>query len=338
MKKIVLSSMLALLMCVNAASADETLMDELKQRFQSKPLTLGALIQVVGIFEDDDTAIVNNGFGIANFRLSLRGQLDGGWGYFLQTSFVKEPAFLDANVRYRRWQRAGFDFGAFKTPFSAEFLTGAASIDFVNRSQVVTLLAPGRQVGAMAHGKFESGFGYRLAALNGNGLNTTNDDDRLMGAGRLDFSGTFDGGTVAAGINAYHSYDTNAPIGVPITGDFLAEGFAGQRMAYGADVRVESRSWLAAAEFIGSQFDPRGGTRVKPSGYHLTCGYKPTTKTQVLLRWDSFSGDGAVADADLVVIGFNYWPTSPTEFQLNAAIPTKGDGGLQLLANVQVGF
>lgn len=338
MAKTALFTMLTLMLCVTAASADEALMDELRDRFQSKPLTLGALLQVVGIYANEDSALVNDGFGIANFRLSLKGELDGGWGYFLQGSFIKEPAFLDASVHYRRWRRAGFDFGAFKAPFSAEFLTGAASIDFVNRSQVVTLLAPGRQVGAVAHGRFDSGFGYQLAALNGNGLTNTNDDDRLMGAGRIDYTGTFDGGTVEAGVNAYHSYDTNAPIGVPITGDFIAEGFAGQRLAYGADARVVYRRWLAAAELIGSRFDPRGGSRVEPNGYHLTGGFKTTSKTQVLLRWDSFSGDGAVEDSDLVVLGFNFWPTSPTEFQLNVVIPTESDRSLQLLANVQVGF
>jgi hypothetical protein len=298
-----------------AAPAQEPLMDTLKNRFQSEPLALGAVVQVIGLYKSEDSAFVNNGFALANFRLSLGGKLDQGWGYFLQASFIKGPAFLDANVRYHRWSAISFDLGAFKAPFSAEFLTSAAGIDFVNRSQVVTLLVPGHQVGIVARGELSIGFGYALAAMNGNGLSISNDDDRLMTVGRVTYTDLFKDGSVALGANAFQSQDTNAPIGVPITGNFIAEGFAGERAGYGADAWVAFRRWLAVAEIVGSRFDPRGGARVKPNCYYVTVGYDTTDNTQVLARWDRFEGAGAVADSDLIVLGLNYWPTSPTGFK-----------------------
>lgn len=338
MSKDLTYGMILITISATMAAADEPLIDTLKNRFQSEPLKLGALVQVVGTYESGDSTIAHDGFMLANFRVSIGGKLDEGWGYFLQASFTRTPAFLDATVRYRRWTAAGFDLGAFKAPFSAELLTSAASIDFVNRSQAAALLSPGRQVGIVARGEFDSGFGYALGALNGNGLSAGNDDNHLMGVGRATYSDSFEDGSVRVGLNAFQSQDTDAPIGLPIRGDFFAEGFSGKRMGYGVDVRFTYRAWLASAEFIGARYDPRGGTRVEPDGYHMTAGYKPADDTQVLLRWDSFAGDGAVADSDLIILGLNYWPTSPTEFQINAVIPTTGARDLQLLANLQLGF
>ncbi|MEJ2721051.1 MAG: porin [bacterium] len=336
--EIISFAMSVIVLFASTVSAEEPLMETLKKRFQSEPLTVGALIQVVGIYESADSAVVNNGFGLANFRVRLNGELDGGWGYFLQTSFIAGPALLDANVRYRPWTAVRFDMGALKAPFSAEFLLDAGSIDFVNRSQVVTLLAPGRQVGIAARGDVGMGFGYAVGAFNGNGLAISNDDNHLMAAGRISYGHGFENGGVTAGINAYQSNDTDAPIGAPITGDFIAGGFSGGRTAYGADARFTNRRWLATAEVIGSRYDPRGGSRVEPYGYQVTAGYEPTDRSQLLLRWDSFNGDGVVADSDLIILGLNYFPTSPTEAQANVVIPTSGGRDVQLLFNVQVAF
>jgi len=320
-----------------AGAADEPLLRELTERFQSKPLALGALVQVVGVHQTGDSTLVESGFALANFRASLRGELDGGWGYYLQASFTKAPAFLNASVRFAPSPAAGFELGAAKAPFSAEFLTSAASIDFVNRSQVVTALSPGRQVGAIASGA-AGGFDWAVAAVNGNGLKIENDDGRLMAVARVRWSASSGEDGVAVGAGAYHSRDTDAPIGVPITGDFLAEGFGGERRAAGADVRVTRGPWMVSGEGIVSRFDPRGGARREPSGFHVTAGWRPSERTQLLARWDSFAGDGAVADSDLAIFGLNVWPTAPTEVQLNLVFPAQGNRDPQVLANVQVGF
>lgn len=69
--------------------------------------------------------------------------------------------------------------GLFKSPFSYEFLTGSASIDFVNRSTVVNQLAPNRQIGFQLGGNFSGGkLRYKAGVFNGNGLgiNQNNDD------------------------------------------------------------------------------------------------------------------------------------------------------------------
>jgi len=67
-------------------------------------------------------------------------------------------------------------FGLFKSPFSHEFLTSAASLDFVRRSQVVSALAPARRIGAQLRGALGGGLiAYRLGVFNGNGFDSQND-------------------------------------------------------------------------------------------------------------------------------------------------------------------
>jgi hypothetical protein len=331
----------ALSMSSTAAADEEPLFDELKRRYQSAPLKFGALVQAVGLYAVGDSTQPNDGFGLANFRLSLGGKLDESWGYFLQASFIKRPAILDAAIRYKRWSAAQFEIGAMKAPFSAEFLTSAARIDFVSRSQVITALAPGRQVGLQVKGMSSRGLGYAVGVVNGNGVSIANDDSQLMTVVRGTYSWSNSNASrrdLEAGINAYHSRDTDAPIGVPITGAFIAEGFSGERVAAGADIRLAVDRWLFASELVVSRFDPRGGARVEPYGYYVTMGFHMAENTQLLVRWDSFAGDGVIEDSDLVVLGLNYWPTTPTEVQLNAVFPTTGSRDPRFLVNVQVAF
>ena len=109
--------------------------------------SLGFLVQSVADFQPERTLVGSNGFSIANVRILVSGRLQGSFGYLIQTSMIKSPALLDAKVYYEFSPAFAMDFGQFKAPFSAEYLIYAGNIDFVNRSQVVSALAPGRQIG-----------------------------------------------------------------------------------------------------------------------------------------------------------------------------------------------
>jgi hypothetical protein len=103
-------------------------------------------------------------------------------------------------------------------------------------------------------------------------------------------------------------------------------------------VRLTVSDWFAAAEAIGSRFDPRGSSRVEPFGYHVTTGLMVRPSTQLLARWDSIRFDGVADDSDVLVLGANHWPSAPTEVQLNVGFPTTGPRNIEVLANVQVAF
>ena len=112
---------IAFVSMASSAYADEPLLDEFKKHFNTEAFKIGALVQAVGVHETGDSALTNNGFGITNFRICLRGELDEGWGYLLQTQFAKAPALLDASVRFHRWTALGFEAGAFIAPGLSHF-------------------------------------------------------------------------------------------------------------------------------------------------------------------------------------------------------------------------
>jgi phosphate-selective porin OprO/OprP len=63
-------------------------------------------------------------------------------------------AWKDAYVELNYSNAARVRFGKFKVPFGLDQLTGVANLDFVQRSLAGTYLAPGRDTGAMVHGRF----------------------------------------------------------------------------------------------------------------------------------------------------------------------------------------
>ncbi len=325
-----------------AAQGGEPVFEELVRTFQRDFLTVGILLQVVGDFQTERTFAGENGFTIANARVRVRGELDQGFGYFLQANLATAPAILDAAARYRFAPAIGLQAGLFKAPVSREFLTGAGGIDFVNRSQVVSALAPNRQIGVQLAGRPGGGaVEYAVGAFNGNRFSAGgNDNGQLLYAGRVGFwpsvaSRARPDDRLEVAVNIAHSRDDGAPVGAG-----FVPAFAGERTVYGGDVRWRRGRWLVAGEVLAARLDARTGPVFRPTGWHATGGYMLTRKSQVLARWDAFRPDGIGPDQDLLVLGYNLWPTRPTELQVNYVIPIKGPGPdrHQLLVNLQVGF
>jgi len=307
-----------LLGLASPAAAQDSLLTELAHRFRSKPLSLGALLQVVGDYQNEARTTGINGFRVANFRLKLSGELDGGYGYTLQTNFAASPAILDAELHYRVSDGLVLQAGQFKAPFSRELLTSAGELDFVERSRVVAALAPSRQMGVEARGKLSRGhLEYAAGLFNGNGIGSrTNDDGRLLGVARIGWHpfGTAAGAArrLEVGANVGYSHDTSVNLGP------LATGFNGRRTLGGADARYTEQRWLFAAEVVGARLDPSGaGPTTTPHGWQATAGYHVTPKVQLLGRWDALRSDGLSADGDLLVFGLRAWPTGAIQFRLD---------------------
>jgi hypothetical protein len=322
-------------------TSDEPLLDELTRTFKKKSFSVGALFQTVGIFQWERTLPGGNGFSIANLRLIISGELDSGFGYLFAANFVRSPAILDAKMYYAFAPALTVDAGLFKTPFSRELLTFAGSIDFVDRSRVVFALAPARQLGVAARGRLAGGqLLYGVGVFNGPRLfeGNFNDNDRFLYVGRLSYypaqlQGPGKSDQFEVAVNAGYSDDEDVVlVGFP-------DGFAGQRYLIGADARLTRGKWLAAGEVIASRLEPNDGSSIEPFGWHLSGGYMITRKSQVLIRWDKFKPDTGTSSPDQIVLGYNVWPTTPTEIQVDYVIPTSGGVGEQLLLlNAQVAF
>jgi phosphate-selective porin len=325
-----------------AAQDDEPVYERLRQAFKHDFLSLGTLLQTVADLQIDRSFPGSDGFSVANFRIALSGELDRGFGYFLQTNFAAGPGILDAMMYYRVSPQVTLDVGQFKAPFSREFLTSAGSIDFVNRSQVVTALAPGRQIGLQVRiGNAARTIGLDVGAFNGNATSANgNDSDNLLYAARFSTHQTSESHegslrTIDLGLNAAYSDDQASSFGSGFMNDF-----AGTRTLLGADARLVFGRVLLATDIIYARLEPDIGATRNPWGLHATAGYMIRPKTQALVRWDGFERDGPGGRSDWIIMGLNVWPTTVAEFQINYVIDADNAApdNHQLLINFQFGF
>ena len=309
---------------------EEPLYDELVRRFKTKPLSLGLVAQAVADVQFDRPT-GGNGFSLANARLSVRGTLDHGFSYVVQAGFTSDPVILDARISYAFSPAFIIDAGMFKAPFSAELLISTPSIDFVNRSQVVSTLAPGRQVGVGFRGQTPSGvLRYRAGIFNGNGRQLSgNDNNAFLYAARLVVVPMLTSGNIEIGGSIAYSED-----------DLPA--FSGTRLLVGGDFRWTYQRLLLSGEAIYADVDFENGSQRQPFGYQATVGYmiRPD-RHQVLTRLDVMDFDNpAAARLPFVVLGYNFWPSQPFEIQVNYLVPANDAdfGNHQVLVNFQVAF
>ncbi|NIP57692.1 MAG: hypothetical protein GWM92_05705 [Gemmatimonadetes bacterium] len=314
----------------------EPLLGQLRESLKSPAFSVGALFQFAADFQNDRTVVGENGFAVANARVRLTGELDGGVGYLFQSNF---GSLLDLRLTWNPRRAFAVDGGLYKTPFSGEFLTPAGETDFVTRSRTVNALRPGRQVGVQVRGRVASGrLEYRIGAFNGGGGPGGNDDEHFTYGARLAYDRVLDGpsgGRLTVAVNGFTSdeparYRGSAPEDVR---------FTGTDMLLGADLRATRGRWLGAAEWIRAEPDDDDPTGPEPMGWHLTVGFQVVPDGRILARWDAFRPEvEGIPDSDLVVLGYNHAPTGVTRLQTNVEIPTEDGFEPRLRLNAQLHF
>lgn len=325
----------------NLFAQDEPLFDKLKKDFNKEYLSVGALLQVVADFQNERSFLGNNGFNISNLRWRIHGKLDKNFGYFLQANFINSPAMLDAFITYKLSPAVQLKTGLFKAPFSKEFLTSASDIDLVNRSQVVSTLNPGRQIGMLFNGWLSNKLiYYAIGVFNGNSFRANNNDnDKFLYAGRVAFFPKLSSAANAQnqleiGFNATTSIDKSTRISGIYT------SFEGKRSLFGADFRWTTNKLLLSGEAIFSTFKPTLGNKIEPQGFHITGGYMMSANSQLLIRFDTFQTDQSLDSSDLLILGYNLWPSKVSELQVNYIIDMDqfNFNNHQLLLNLQINF
>jgi phosphate-selective porin len=302
-----------------AQKENEPVYDEFIKNFKKDYFTLEMLFQVVADFQPERTIIGNNGFSVSNMRLKMKGNLDENFGYFFQANFTSSPLLLDAVVKYKFSSHFMMEAGQFKVPISKEFLTFAGDIDFVNRSQVAEFLAPKRDIGFQLSGKFINDLlEYRAGIFNGSGANKLNNNNSFLFAGRISAKSKTETSSYEAGINTGYSENSD--------GKIISMNFKGKKIFAGGDFRAEIHNFLFSTEVIMNKLDgliDSVQSTSEPFGYHITLGYKPFQNHQFLFRYDNLSPDGITSDSELYIIGYNFWPSKPTELQFNYIIDSK---------------
>ena len=299
---------------VFAGDDEQTRYDQFLEHLKKPYFKLDLLLQTVGDFQIERSFSGTSGFSIATLRVRISGKLDYGFGYFIQTNLIRNRPLLDAFISYHYSPQLIIDVGQFKAPFSGEFLTYAADIDFVDRAQVVNVLVPGRQQGIMTRGELvEKSLFYRFGLFNGNGLNgDPNDNNRYLYAARL----TFMSGAFQASANLANSEDNS----LSLNGFGSISKFTGKRRLAGVEFRWTPGNALIAAEWIGGTFNGVFDgieDKFKPAGFHVTAGYFVLNNLQLLLRYDRFRPDASLDKSQYLIIGSNILLSKPVSLQLN---------------------
>jgi len=307
-------------------SAD-SLFNTFKSNFQKKYFSLGMQIQTIGDYQSERNLSGKNGFTLANVRLKIYGEFDEGFGYFLQTNFINSKSVLDAFVYHKFSDLLRVDIGQYRVPYSGEYLISSAALDFVYRSQVASTLSPKRQIGVTLKGNITSELNYSAGIFNGNGTNTTNDNNFFMYVGRIAYSPTLSDGKLTIAANAAYSKDE------------YDEGTLNRTM-YGGDIRYENENIILSSEFSQQELEYPFDIKDKDNGYHFTAGYKFNKQFQVLGRYDVLNYVENDLKNELIIAGLNYFPTQISKFQFNYVINSDNSEikHNQVLLSAQVAF
>ena len=116
-------------------------------------------------------------------RIGVDGAVAGLFGFQIEHDLGAGGEWRDVYINYQQFDAFQVQAGQFKLPFSREQTTSPARIDFVYRSRVAETLAPGRDRGAMVHGRVvRRTLEYELGLFDHDGSNARRSGvDRVSG-------------------------------------------------------------------------------------------------------------------------------------------------------------
>ncbi len=290
-------------------------------------LTLSGYGQVQ--YTTQETGI--DGFTLRRARLSLTGEILKDLHFKFQVDTLKSPLLLDAYLDWGFHSAASVRAGQFKIPFSMESLTSSADLDLINRTQVVSKLAPGwdigsngRDIGLSLYGK-AAFLEYAVAVFNGAGINKTDGDDKKDWAGRLVIHPV---SFLTLAASGYDGKTVPSAGAAPVT-----------RARVGLEAALLMDAMSLKSEFIQGQ----DGDTMK-QGWYVQGGYFVLPKQlQGLVRFDSYDPDrnASLDRTDVWTLGVNWFLAARTKLTLNCEITRDESGKMTnkaLIAQFQAAF
>jgi phosphate-selective porin len=245
--------------------------------------------------------------------LDFKGNATNDLTYRLQIDFATSPKIIDAYVEWKPFKFISLQAGQFKTAYTLENPYSPASLETADNSQVISKLIQdynnnGRDIGLSLNGSFfqKAGYSlieYKLALLNGNNINTTDNNKTKDVYGILLInplkSVTFDASYYKGQYGLETAkYDRN-------------------RTSFGA--RYDDGKLLVRAEYVAGEIGTTQANLKDALGYYITAGYYLTAKIQPVLKYDFYQNDKTTASTAITnyVVGLNYWVTPKTRLQVN---------------------
>ena len=168
-----------------------------------------------------------SGTDVARRRIGIDGEILNLFDYQVEGEIGDDrDPWRDVYVNYKQYGFAQIQAGKFKVPFSLDENTSPTNLDFVYRSRVADLLAPGRDRGAMVHGRvLQRGvLRYELGAFHEDGNNA-----RTFNTERVHGERTLAGRVLVQPFRSTKSLASDLAIGLAFTTSDLPEGFSDLR-------------------------------------------------------------------------------------------------------------
>lgn len=335
-KVLTLSLLLILLLNVDILAQENTegLDSQLKSRLQTENFRLGLLVQTNFRYSfEDDNFQGGRTFQLANARVDLRGNLDGGFFYRVFVNMSSEPNLLDAFVGYRYDARLRIIAGAQKPQQTTDFIPPPQSTDFMSRARITGLLVQRREIGLSAQGDIEN-FYYYAGIFNGSGL-SANNNNKLYAIGRLQYTTReVIPGFIRFAISGSHG--NSAGINSGANGPLLR----GTRSIVGADIHVETDKIKIKAEYLTGELEtvrsPLATETI--SGYYVSGGYKIDPKWMFVSRFQGWHFDLNDESHTQITLGAKYQATSLISFRFNIDVYSPENGDSQAGAGVMMQF
>lgn len=317
-------------------------------------LALGGLVQFQADLGDkgDSRGNANDRFRLRRVRLNVSGRFLEEFDFKVEGEYVGASTTLtDGYINWNHFDWANINAGQFKSPYGYEFLVTDPKLYTVERTLGTDRLTLNRQVGVQVGGDFfEKRLSYATGIFNGNGLNTTtNDNGKYLYIGRL--SGVpwqgkllWQSAKWSVGTDGFISKDTT--ITMPSDFGFTGNAFTGQRIGTGVDSQFNLGGFDLWAEYLRVTFKP---TDLKPAhdfysdAWYVQATYFVFPKTvQAALKYDIFDPNNKkVGDAvGTYTLGVNWFlKGDDLKLQCNYLIsdmpaPTPTQRQLQLRAQV----
>jgi hypothetical protein len=272
-------------------------------------------------------------FEVADGVLNIAGILDGRFYYRLLFNMAREPNLLESFVGYKHNEGLRLTLGALKPRQTLDYIPSPAVMDFIYRTRITGLLVQTREIGFSADGDIED-FYYFAGIFNGNRL-INNNNNKFYFISRFQYSlRDIVPGLVQAGVSG--SYGDSEGTRSGFSGPLLR----GERMIYGADIKMETGRILLAAEYLEGILETVDlpDTKETISGYYFTGGYSLFKRTRVLARWQSLEYKVQHFRAKQLTLAINHHFTGNVNFQFNtdSYFPENGENnyGASLMLRV----
>jgi len=254
-----------------------------------------------------------NGFDVRRVYLDFRGNATKELNYRVQLDFATSPKILDAYVEWKPSKYIGLQAGQFKTAYTLENPYSPSSLETADNSQVISKLVTdynnnGRDIGLTINGSFfhKKGFNlieYKVGLLNGNNINTTDNNKTKDVYGILI-------------VNPLKLLSLNVSLYKGQYGVETAK-YDRNRSSFGA--KYDDGKLLVRAEYVAGEIGTVQANLKDAKGYYISTAYYITDKLQPVLKYDFYQNDKTTSSSQIInyVVGLNYWITPKTRLQAN---------------------